>query len=887
MLTRDELLCWYRRLGFSAEAQSLIEGVQSSDPARRVGGGRSNVSGRYPSRKMGVTIQFESHRVELAAIYEMEHDARVLEYYDQPPAIILAYDNASGRRMSVRHTPDFFVLRQDGAGWEEWKTEEDLHKLAEHNANRYQCEGSSWRCPPGEAFANRLGLFYRVRSSKEIHWGFQRNIQFLQDYIRADPDVISTATREIILAYAHALPVISLADLIQQTTDIATPDDIYLLIAAGHLYVDLYTAPLVEPSAVRVFPNRDAARRQPASLEKRPPLFCSPQNFRPGATLVWDGRRWQIANIGDTKISLLGEDGDLVELPQSAVESLVKENRITQPCTDCEHAEHRTLSDELLRANPQDLRMANHRAEIVRPHLLGEPPLDEERVSARTMRRWISRYRAAESRCGAGYIGLLPQIRHRGNSTRRLPEESLRLMKEVIESEYESVKQKTRVACWAFLKDTCKQRGVLTPSYSTFCLAVDNRSRLKQTLKRQGPRAAYKHGPFYFELDMKTPRHGDRPFEICHTDHTQLDIELTDSTGKHVLGRPWMTLMIDAFSRRVLAIYVDFDEPSYRSCMMVLRECVRRHNRLPQCLVVDGGPEFASTYFEALLARYECTKKTRPPAKARFGSVVERVFGTANTQFVHNLIGNTQITRNVRQVTKSINPKALAAWPLSSFVEHLCHYLYEIYDTNVHPALGESPRDAFHSGFQNTGLRLQRLIRYDHEFMVATLPSTPKGSAMVSPGHGVKINYIYYWSEAMEDSKVQRQQVPVRFDPFDLGTAYAFIGGQWVQCHSDYYRIFQGRSEKELRIVSTELRTKNQERGLQFQVTASRLAQAFQAVDSQESMLLQVRARESQAVRHRMDCPEDQRQSCYPVGRSDTMQAGDPIETDGQRFERF
>src|SRR6266699_3384225 len=130
------------------------------------------------------------------------------------------------------------------------------------------------------------------------------------------------------------------------------------------------------------------------------------------------------------------------------------------------------------------------------------------------------------------------------------------------------------------------------------------------------------------ELELKTPRHGDRPFEICHADHTELDIELTDTTGAHRLGRPWMTLMIDAFSRRILAVHLDFEEPSYRSCMMMLRECVRRHSRLPQCLVVDGGSEFHSTYFEALLARYECTKKTRPPAQARFGSLVERAFGT-------------------------------------------------------------------------------------------------------------------------------------------------------------------------------------------------------------------------------------------------------------------
>ncbi len=84
----------------------------------------------------------------------------------------------------------------------------------------------------------------------------------------------------------------------------------------------------------------------------------------------------------------------------------------------------------------------------------------------------------------------------------------------------------------------------------------------------------------------------------------------------------------------------------------LLRECVHRHNRLPDMLVVDWGPEFRSIYFETLLARYECSKATRPPAKPRFGSVVERLFGTANTTFVFNLAGNTQVMKNVRQVIR-------------------------------------------------------------------------------------------------------------------------------------------------------------------------------------------------------------------------------------------
>ncbi len=87
MLSQSEFIAWCNRLNLPQQTQQLIEQIRSSDPSRRVGGGRKNVAGRYPSRKMGFTIQFESHKVELPHIYELEHDDDVLEYYDQPPPI--------------------------------------------------------------------------------------------------------------------------------------------------------------------------------------------------------------------------------------------------------------------------------------------------------------------------------------------------------------------------------------------------------------------------------------------------------------------------------------------------------------------------------------------------------------------------------------------------------------------------------------------------------------------------------------------------------------------------------------------------------------------------------------------------------------------------------
>jgi hypothetical protein len=54
----------------------------------------------YPSKKMGVTIQFESQSVELGAIYLMEHDESVLEYYDQPVRRVGAHRIPVGNRRS-------------------------------------------------------------------------------------------------------------------------------------------------------------------------------------------------------------------------------------------------------------------------------------------------------------------------------------------------------------------------------------------------------------------------------------------------------------------------------------------------------------------------------------------------------------------------------------------------------------------------------------------------------------------------------------------------------------------------------------------------------------------------------------------------------------------
>jgi putative transposase len=120
---------------------------------------------------------------------------------------------------------------------------------------------------------------------------------------------------------------------------------------------------------------------------------------------------------------------------------------------------------------------------------------------------------------------------------------------------------------------------------------------------------------------------------------------------------------------------------------------------------------------------------------------------------------------------------------------------------------------------------------------MATRPSTRKGTATVRPGQGIKVNHIYYWHDAFRNPEVERTPVPVRYDPFDIGVAYAFVQDRWVQCLSQYFAQLHGHSEKALLLASTELRQRQQRPTTR--VTAKHLADFLAKATAHEALLLQ------------------------------------------------
>ncbi len=800
---------------------------------------------------MGRTIQFESHTVELPAIVQFyEYDDSVLEYWDQPTQFTIKCSSQGKQTTTISHYPDFLVIRKNRCGFEEWKTEKRLEKLSEKQPYRYQKQEGQWLDVIFQEYVENLGYYYyRLRSDNEIDWVKYRNQKYLQPYNQGYlekqyvlNEQLESHLQEIIINN----PGINLINLLEKAKN-ATIDDINTLIALEKVYTDLSAVALVEQERVHLFRDQATAEAYiTATHDYSEPITSSVQvlNLKVGSSFLLDGKNLTIDHIGDTKILLRGEQG-IIRWTHAEFQQLIKLGEISSLQTE----EHATLDEEgwqyFIEASPKALETANQRYSAIKPLLDGESYESQNcDISERTLRYWKVKYRKAQQEYGCGFIGLIPQ--QKGNPTPRYSDEDLEFIDRVIEEQYETFKQKNVWQTYEILKNKWQESGRISPipSHTFYYERVKKRNSYQQTKKRMGSRAANNLlGPWL--IKPTTPRHGDRPLEIVHIDHTQLDVQCVCPYSNKNLGRPWVTSMIDAYSRRILALYITFDNPSYRSCMMAIRICVQRFGRFPEWIVVDNGKEFSSTYFETLLARFEASKKHRPKDVPKFSSIIERWFGSQNTEFINNLRGNTQIMKHVRLVKKENNPKNLAVWYLDELYDYLAFgYAYGVYDKAEHPALeGMSPQEAFELGLAKTGHRPHQYIKYDEQFKILTLPTNSKGTAKVIPGKGIRINYQDYWTD--EFYSVEEQSVPVRYDPLDYGVAYAYINNHWVKCVSNYYMKFQGYSEKAVGIATTICRQKRQRYNQSQYVGAKEIVDLLSNAEQHEELILQIRQDQS------------------------------------------
>lgn len=871
MMTEEEFLAWISIAPLSDEAVQQIRRIRESAPSRRVEGHKSNVSGSYPSKKMGQTIQYESHKVELLFIQLCEHSNDILEYYDQPPPVKLFYPLHNGRATAAMKTFDFFVLKRDGtAGWVECKSEDELLRLSEEKGRYQKAPDGTWIFPPGEEYAFPLGLTVTVWSSEQANHVLHQNYIYLEDYFRDETAVIEPIRAMGIVSVVSACQGIRLSQLYDMS-ELCTRDEVLMLISRQGIFVDITAHLLSQPEKVPVFSNESMAAGFNSKIAHQSPLPVPIQQLavETGARFGWAGQEYVILNAVDNKIFIQGHDENVITMGLDSFDRLTQEGSIRGVSSN--KTPTNMLAEAIKNTSPEQMARANARNERISAILSGQ-----DINMNRTDYEWLKKFREAESSTGIGYLGLIDNIGKRGNRQPRMAAEVYVLIHKIIEDHYLTTRQPGKKSTYRIFRESCLKNGLTPASYKTFTKYISALNPTTVTIRRKGRRAAYQNSPPITETTKTTSRHGERPWEIAHIDHTELDIELVNSISRKALGRPWLTLMIDARNRRVLAYYLTFEPPSYRSCLMVIREAVRRYNRLPQHIVVDNGKEFKSIYFSSFLALYQITRKDRPPAQARFGSLIERMFGTINTQLLYNLRGNTQIMRDVRQVTKTVNPQNTAVWTLAELSEILEEYLYEVYDSTTHVTLGESPRDSYTREMKLHGDRPLRIIPYNQDFIISTLPTTPKGKVKVTPFKGVKVNSIWYWNEEFNYPGVARTCIDIRFDPFDIGCVYGLVRGRWVKCLSRYFAQLEGLTQYELKAIREEIKM----RGTIYHRNESDTDQAIaqflmKALNKEESLVAQRRAAEAKTLRKHLKIVPDK-----VVPKPSPNQAAAPLTTE-------
>jgi putative transposase len=831
MLDAKAFRFYATRHGLTKDAIARIARVRSEPPSAgpTIGRGRPV---RFASHKMGHSVSGDAYTTEGLALLSYELTDSVVEMWEQPLEITLSYTDRSGQVHGHRTRPDFLVLERAGAFLDEWKTEEELLALAEVQPSRYQRTEDGWRSPPAETAAALLGMTFRLRTTATIRPEIVQNGRFMRDYWRSN-EVVSEEATEVLSEAVAERPGITIGELLRRCPQ-ARPDDLYLLIARDQLYVNTAKHRLAETFYTPVFGSAILARAITGQSEapwdgrgSREPLLA------PGVDVELGGRTLKVVASTALSVTFRAEGGALLPLARDEAERRVAAGEISPVGTE---AGLTSTIKTIRSAKGARLKEADRRVATLKLWWSGEA-VD---VNPRTLRRWRKSYQDEALRTGHGFPGLIPSQVGRPSGP-GLGREMEELIATCIRESYEVKDPPTLGVFYEVVKAAFAAAGFGTPpSRTTIKDRVRHRDKGRALLTQAGSKMANQVKEFVSYLALDTPPHGERPFERGHLDHTQLDDFLIDSETGLVIGRPWLTLLIDAYSRRILAFYLTFDEPSYRSTMMVLRLCVKRWGRLPDELVVDDGAEFNSVYFERLLTHYSVEKLTRR-GDPRVGGLIERFFGSLNTRLLHALRGQTRPTKNVRGMSREVDPRPRAVWTLAAIYPVLEEYFFDIYDTFMHPAFGASPRQVYETRMAVTGVRANSLIADDEVFFFMSLPTTAKGYAKVSYERGVKIGHYHYKAPELRFPGVAGNCIEVRYDPMDIRHAYGHVRGRWVELYCPSLRRFPPVGEREVAAISAELAERPRKTARAQEVNGERLAEFLSKTKATEPVLLQRR----------------------------------------------
>jgi putative transposase len=253
-----------------------------------------------------------------------------------------------------------------------------------------------------------------------------------------------------------------------------------------------------------------------------------------------------------------------------------------------------------------------------------------------------------------------------------------------------------------------------------------------------------------------------RPNEFWECDHCLLDILVLDNLAKP--ARPWLTAIIDKFSRALMGYYLSTESPNSLHTSLALRQAIWHKSRsgwmmcgIPDKLHVDNGADLISKHMKQATLNLKIELIPATPGLPRVRGRVERFFHTINQQFLCELpayIGN-----DCKNRPRSVTPKL----SLEDFERLLIDYIVDQYHHTPHATTRQTPHARWNQNF------IPRMLASLHELDLLLVHVTKSRKVQRDGIHFLNLRYF-------SDNLIPfiGEEVSIRYDPRDLAVIHVY-----------------------------------------------------------------------------------------------------------------
>lgn len=418
---------------------------------------------------------------------------------------------------------------------------------------------------------------------------------------------------------------------------------------------------------------------------------------------------------------------------------------------------------------------ARHRSEIIGP-LAALEVVGHEAADAAAQALGLSRRQVyvliRRARQGAGLVTDLARGRSGGGKGKgRLSEPVERIIRELLQKRFLTKQKRSLAAFYREVAQACKVQKLRVPARNTVALRIANLDPLKTTRRREGQDASRSLQGVGGEPPAVTT-----PLEQVQIDHTVIDLIVVGERDRQPIGRPYLTLAIDVFTRCVLGMVVTLEAPSAVSVGLCLAHvaCDKRPwleglnvemdwpmSGKPMLLYLDNAAEFKSEALRRGCEQHGIRLDYRPLGQPHYGGIVERIIGTA-MQMIHDELPGTTFS-NPDQRGEYASEK-MAALTLRE-LERWLTLAVGTYHGSVHNGLLQPPAARWAEAVAHVGV--PAVVTRATAFLVDFLPIIRRTLTRT----GFVIDHIHYYADALKPWIARRERLPaflIRRDPRDI-----------------------------------------------------------------------------------------------------------------------